>query len=420
MKQYASYENYLRKCIRCSFCQPVCPIFSELREEGVIARAKVRLAREFSTGKLTPSPRLKEIFSLCLDCRACESVCPARVPIHEIVKNMRDALQMTAGSGKGLYKSAALLLTRPRLVRTLAALAVHVNPTSKRLKAPKLVQMLAPIVGRAHQVLPPLHKLPFNIASRSKPMSLSAGITIGYFVGCATNYFYPETARAVAKVLNKNDLRIFVPSVTICCGLPVFNGGETEAARKLADKVLAQFNDPKINAIVTDCAGCSLHLREYAKHWPDLPGVQEFSAKVIDVTALLVQHGFSSGPLPVAKKVTYHDPCHLARAQNIREEPRQILSKINGLELVEMKESDRCCGGSGLFSIMHPELSDRILDRKLSDIKGTGSGVVATACPSCRIQLERGIVTKHVVEVVHPIELLAQTWPEELFLKLNK
>jgi glycolate oxidase iron-sulfur subunit len=414
MRSTADYGEYLRKCIRCSFCQPVCPLFAELRVEGVLARAKVRLAKDFSAGKLKPSPRLKELFGLCLDCRACEAVCPAHVPTHEIVQEMRDKLEPVPGPDQRLYKIASAVLSRPRLTDSLAAAFIRTHRGLARVGAFALAKRFIPLARQAGAVFPPPAKLPFlkQVTKREQraPMGQKK---VGYFVGCATNYLFPATAQAVEKALRRNGYPVLIPTTSVCCGLPLFNAGKHQASRRLASQVIEQFRQLDPDVVVTDCAGCSLHLREYGQLWPDLPGAVEFSAKVRDVCAFAVAEALQAGPQPVSIKVTYHDPCHLGRAQGIVAEPRRVMSEIKGLELVEMAESDRCCGGSGLFSLTHPELSDRILARKLDNILQTGTGFVATSCPACRIQLERGIKTQVVEQVIHPLELLAQTWGQE-------
>ena len=416
MRTEAEYADYLRKCIRCGFCQPVCPLFAELREEGVLARAKVRLANDFLTGKLQATPRLKELFSLCLDCRACESVCPARVPTHEIVKEMRDKLQKVSSPDQKLYKFASVILARPRIARNLASTFAFTSSGLNKTGITKLMKKLVPLARQAGDIFPPLAKEPFFNTRKRPPNghveTPNPKKTIAYFVGCATNYFFPEIAHAVVKVLEKNGFTVLTPPAVICCGLPLSSGGEHQSSRVLASQVVKQFSILDADVIVTDCAGCSVHLKEYGELWPDLPGANDFSAKIQDISSFMVAEGLKAGSTPVTCKVTYHDPCHLGRAQGVYAEPRKVLTEIKGLELIEMEESDRCCGGSGLFGVTHHRLSIQVLARKLDNIEKTGTGLVATSCPSCRIQLERGIKTQVVERVVHPVELFALTWNE--------
>lgn len=414
MRSEAEYNNYLRKCIRCSFCQPVCPLFAELREESTLARAKVRLAKDFTIGKLQQTVRLKELFSLCLDCRACESVCPANIPVHEIVQEMRGKLQNVSSPDKKLYKTAGAVLTRPRLARSLASTIITIGNKLNRGGNFSLTKKVVPLARQAGEVFPSITEVPFlkGLKRSNQAEDTDQKKKVGYFVGCATNYFYPHVAQAAVKVLGKNGYHVLIPHETICCGLPLYSGGEHQSARKLAAQVIEQFQDLKAEVIVTDCAGCSLHLKEYGRLWPDIPGSVEFSSRIQDISWFIVQEKLKTGPYPVPWNVTYHDPCHLGRAQGIYAEPRQVLTGIKGLNLIEMEESNRCCGGSGLFSLTKPELSTRVLARKLQNIKKTGTGLVATSCPSCRIQLERGIKHQVVEQVVHPVELMAKTWDE--------
>ncbi|NLL18761.1 MAG: (Fe-S)-binding protein, partial [Clostridia bacterium] len=240
---------------------------------------------------------------------------------------------------------------------------------------------------------------------------------IGYFLGCATNLYGAATASALVKVLNRHGCEVIIPQDLKCCGLPQYANSHMEQAKEMARYNIKAMTALPVDYIVTDCASCSSTLKgSLYRNWED-PEMQQlaaqFLAKVYDINAFL-SHKLEliepQGKLePI--KVTYHDPCHLARSQKIKEEPRRILSAIPGVELVEMAVQDQCCGGAGTFSFFNYDLSMKILDRKMTLVKNTGARIIATSCPACAMQLTYGLERAGISgRVVHPVELLEQSY----------
>jgi glycolate oxidase iron-sulfur subunit len=192
--------------------------------------------------------------------------------------------------------------------------------------------------------------------------------------------------------------------------------GEIEEARKLARHNIDAFSSSGVEVIVTDCASCGSFLRGYHTLLKEDPEYAEkalaFSEKIQDISEFLAQSISLRQDLgEIRGRVTYHDPCHLVRAQNVADQPRQLLNLIPGLELVEMKEADLCCGGAGSYNLTHYETSMKILDRKMTNIAATGADLIATGCPGCQMQLRLGVKRKGLgARVVHPIELLDQAY----------
>ena len=173
----------------------------------------------------------------------------------------------------------------------------------------------------------------------------------------------------------------------------------------------------QVDAVVTDCSSCSATLAESYQKLFELGTVEynqakELSSKVYDLSKFLVEKtGIQPGPNPVNVTVTYHDPCHLKRGQNVFKQPRELLKAIPGVDFKEMKEADRCCGSAGSFSIMHHDLSMKVLERKISNIAASKAAVVATSCPTCTMQLSYGLKSHGIAgQVVHPVQLLDKTY----------
>jgi len=232
---------------------------------------------------------------------------------------------------------------------------------------------------------------------------------LGYFVGCATNLLYPEIADATIDVLTRNGVEVVIPRGQACCGIPAYTAGDMSTARFLAGKNREVFGDLDVDLVITDCASCSAALKHEVA---EFVGIEPIPGPVRDLTEFLVD----TLDIPAADgggevRVTYHDPCHLSRGQHITDAPREILRRSGGVDLVELSEPERCCGGAGAFTFTHHELARMVGARKIADIRGTGAAVVATPCPACRMQIEDLLAHEGLaVDVRHPVELYAAAY----------
>jgi glycolate oxidase iron-sulfur subunit len=243
---------------------------------------------------------------------------------------------------------------------------------------------------------------------------IEAKMKVGFFVGCIFNLIWPEIGKSIINFLVKNGVEVVIPKEQGCCGMPVSGGGDFETARILADNTISVFSD--LDLVVTGCATCSSALKHYQIYLADneerTKSYGEFSAKVRDLTEFLVDDLKLAESLYRTQygeglRVTYHDPCHMARYQNITKQPRKILKSIKGLEFVEMEGADDCCGMGGAFSIYHYQLSQRIADHKIQSIKKTNADIVVTTCPGCMIQIQDGLLRHKIPQkVLHLAQLL--------------
>ena len=236
---------------------------------------------------------------------------------------------------------------------------------------------------------------------------------VALFTGCVADVLFRHTNWATARVLQQNGCDVVVPRGQVCCGAIHFHAGDSEGARHLADANLEAFDVRSVDAIVTNVAGCGVMLKEYRYHWRDERQGQreEFSAKVRDVHEFLDRLGFVAPKGAVKLAAVYHDACHLAHAQGIREAPRRLLSKVPGLDLLDLKESDMCCGAAGTYNIMQPEMSERLSRRKVKNIINTRADVVIAANAGCLLQIGRGLRDARCkLTVAHPMDLLDRSY----------
>jgi len=225
------------------------------------------------------------------------------------------------------------------------------------------------------------------------------------------NCLFPEVHHASARVLQANGCALWIPAQQVCCGALHMHAGERALARQLARRNIAAFEPQHVDAIVNNAAGCGAQLKSYGELLAEDPAfadrAQRFSAKVQDISECLTQEPLR-GPLgPVPQRVAYDDPCHLLHAQQIRQQPRELLQNIPDLQLVAVTDADFCCGAAGIYNMTHYELSMRILARKMEHIAAAQADVIATGNPGCMMQLRTGVQQANLsIPVVHPIELL--------------
>jgi Fe-S oxidoreductase len=234
-----------------------------------------------------------------------------------------------------------------------------------------------------------------------------------FYSGCVTSFAYPELGEDVMRLLEKSGLSPYYPQEQACCGAPAYFSGDSGTALALARRNIEALSKGNPDYIVTVCPGCAIMLKkEFAALTGGDPALHDravsLSQKVRDLSQLL----FELGIKPIAgatqdRKVTYHDPCHLKRGLGISAEPRQLIEAA-GYRLVEMNDSDACCGFGGDALLSHPELCGSVLQRKLANIEATGVDTVVTACTACVLQLRGGLHKKNSpIKVVHIAGLMA-------------
>ncbi|HHW08241.1 MAG TPA: (Fe-S)-binding protein [Clostridia bacterium] len=410
-------KDQLKKCVRCGQCRSVCPVFREIGTENAAPRGHVFMAGMLRDGELAPSAAILAKFNQCLLCEACTRDCPSGIAVHEIVAACRAYLGRYQPSIKTwLFKR---LWTGPSNLNKIHKGARFFQQSGLRSLA-RITGLARAVAGELAHGDTVLGDIPSRTALDSLPRQEIAEprtYRVGYFLGCATNLFGAATAKALIKVLNYHGCEVVVPKGLHCCGLPQYANSLPEQAKAMARANLRVFAGLPVDYIVTDCASCSSTLKSgLYREWddPDLEKTARYwQSRIYDINAFLVQKlellppKIEGAPL----KVTYHDPCHLARAQKIKQEPRRVLQSIPGLQLVEMEVQDQCCGGAGTFSVFQHELSMKILDRKMDLIKQTKADICATSCPACAMQLRHGLARAGLPgKVVHPVELLSQAY----------
>ena len=422
-------QDIADKCRSCGSCRAVCPIFAEIGREDSVARGKVALIRAVLDGELGLTEIFDERIQLCLNCKACIDACPNDVRVDDLILSARSGL-VEAGRLPFIKRFVfRRLLRRGRLLPPVGKTAAFIQRFVLRgLPKDSPFRLLLPVVGvDRDRVFPQFARTTFlesvpEIVTSTVPQTASGPdgtARVAYFVGCAANLIYPESARAGVEALNRAGVDVVIPKSQGCCGTPVFNAGDFVTAREMAARNIEALRESGAEAVVTACASCGLTLK---REYKELLGFEDgVGLPVYDLTEYLVLRGgetLATGEEAEASepsessgrvRVTYHDPCHLVRGQGVYEEPRQILRSIPWVEFVEMRDADRCCGGGGSFSLSHYDLSKAVGRRKVEAIRDADVDIVATECQACVMQLSDMLAQAGVdVAVVSVAELAVQ------------
>ncbi|MBI2886576.1 MAG: 4Fe-4S dicluster domain-containing protein [Chloroflexi bacterium] len=407
----------LSRCVHCGLCLQSCPTYVETGLETESPRGRLYLMRARAEGRIRATPSFLQHMELCLVCRNCEAVCPSGVPYGRIMEAERAQL-LAQKRGVPWQRGLRLLVFRgllphPGRLRLLAGLLrLYQRSGLQRLvRRSGLLRLLPRAVVQMESLLPPAAG-GFLVAPRGvQPFPETALTTVALLSGCVMPYLYPEVHEATLRVLARNGYRVEVSPGQGCCGALHLHSGEREEARRLARRNIDAFLVAEPGAIVTNAAGCGASMKEYTGLLQDDPAyadkARRFSSLVRDITELLAMQPLQGrlGPLPI--RVTYQDSCHLAHAQRIRQAPRELLRAVPGLELVEMRTPDACCGSAGVYNITQREMAQRLLVGKMQEVAAARAEVVVTANPGCMLQLAAGLRqaglpgrVAHVVEVL--------------------
>ena len=405
-------EPGLRQCIHCGMCLEACPTYQITRLETESPRGRIHLMiNMLEGGQTTDATRLH--LDRCLACRACEVVCPSGVPYGHLIEAARTVIAEETRPRRGwlasrLRRLALDVLADPQsLARAAVVLGLYERLGLRTLlHRTGATRVLPRGLRRLEALYPPFARPRY----RAPGMPPAPRARIALLLGCVMRVAYGDVHTAAARILARQGIAVIDAPGQTCCGALHAHAGEREDARALARRNIAAFEEADVDAIVVDAAGCGAQLKGYATLLADddawAARAAAFVAKVRDVTEYLVEvAGERLGRLDV--RATYQDPCHLAHAQGIRTQPRALLSRVHGLELIEMADADVCCGSAGSYNLTQPEYSARLLDRKVDAILATGARAVVSANPGCMLQIEAGLRARGSrIPVLHVVEVL--------------
>lgn len=413
-------EKQLKTCVHCGLCLSFCPTYKATGLEADSPRGRVYQIRGLASGEIPATdPDLHHHLNLCLGCRACETACPSAVPYGALLEAARAMLPPATETERAIRKATlGFLFMHPIAMRT-AGLGLRFYQKSKLQKLVRGSQLLKNLPGKLdekEQMLPTAQGGILKPAlAKFTPAKGKTRCRVAFLTGCVQDELFRETNKATVSVLARNGCDVIIPVLQACCGALHTHTGEREYARQLARRNIEAFEMTGADYYIVNASGCGAAMKEYAHLLHDDPAYAEraanFVSKMRDFAELLVQIGFQPPQVEYKVRVTYQDACHMKHGQKIFNQPRSLLRAVPGLELVEMCDSDWCCGSAGVYNVVQPVMANEVLSWKTANIKNTQAEIVVASNPGCAIQIAYGMHKEgKSVEVLHLAELLERVY----------
>ena len=412
-------RELLDDCVHCGFCLPACPTYRLWGEEADSPRGRILLMDEALRGGLSLDRDTVRHWDACLGCMACQTACPSGVQYDRLIEATRQQVERraprTAAERAARAAIFAVLPHRGRARLLGAAAVAHrrsgLSSLARRLGTSGRAAWLADLDA----VTPRLHLRDVTRGPGPRRVAPAAGrpvrARIALLEGCVGGAWFGRVSAAAARVLAACGAEVVIPEGQGCCGALEIHAGRERAALDRARRLMDTLTRAGADAVVTTAAGCGSTMKEYGDlfagdaAWSALAA--QFSERVRDVSEVLADLGPPAGLHELPVRVAYHDACHLAHAQRIREQPRALLRAVPGLEVVEIDASEQCCGSAGVYNLLQPRAAGELGRRRAAAVRATGASVLAAANAGCLVQIAGWMrVAGAEIPAVHPIELV--------------
>ncbi|HEY6194807.1 MAG TPA: heterodisulfide reductase-related iron-sulfur binding cluster [Candidatus Eisenbacteria bacterium] len=436
----------LHTCIHCGLCLTACPTYRTLKIEPDSPRGRLYLMRGLAEGRISPSDPLVGHLDRCLDCRACETVCPAGVPYSRLLEATRGQLARRWRRASplrtlGHWVLRSVLPHAGRVELAADLLRIGQAPPLAALLATTFAQRLLPRFARQGLAMTPrllprgaralervAARLPEGARMERRADALvfhPAGKPKGhvaFHTSCVMPAMFPETNQESVRLMVVAGVRVTVPRAQTCCGALQAHAGLRREAKALGAANARAFAG-EVDFVVSNSAGCGAALRETGHLLHDASAAEAaeaLSTRTRDVAEVLAHYNLPATAVPLHSardaarplRVTYHDACHLAHAQRVREAPRRLLKALPGVELVTLPNADWCCGSAGVYNLTHPEMANAQLEGKLDAVASVAPEVVVASNPGCLLHMRRGAAARGLApRFVHLVELLGEAFP---------
>jgi glycolate oxidase iron-sulfur subunit len=373
--------DLIRDCVHCGFCLPTCPSYAVEEDEMDSPRGRILLMRIGHEEGESVSPEMTEHFDNCLGCMACVTACPSGVQYDRLIERVRPQIERHGARTRRerVFRNAIFaLFTHPGRLRALVpGMAIQ-----RRLKLAERFGDRLPFLRMAPQV--PLRAAVSRLPEVTPAVGAKRG-TVALMQGCVQRVFFGDVNAATVRVLAAEGFEVHAPREPRCCGALQFHSGIEDPARELARATVDAYEG--FDHVLVNVAGCGSAMKDYGHLFEGEARMEAFSAKVRDVHEFLAEQEPRAPRHPLPMTVAYHDACHLAHAQAVRSQPRELLRGIPGLELAEPAEWELCCGSAGIYNLTHPGPAAELGARKAANLEATGAEAIAAANPGCAIQI---------------------------------
>jgi glycolate oxidase iron-sulfur subunit len=409
------YEDYAR-CVHCGLCLNHCPTYRLWGREADSPRGRIRQMMLVDEGKLTVADTFVTHMDRCLDCRACETVCPSGVEYGKLIEYARGQIEreyrrpfFSRVTRNFFYRK---VLPFPRRIAAAGRAARIYQRSGLQWLARNSGALRLLGLAERERLMPAVdHEFFFSRLGKTFAAVGTRRARVAFFAGCVAQVSFTELNDATIRVLRANGCEVVIPSGQLCCGALCVHAGVRDVAADLARTNLWAFLAEPFDAIVTNAAGCGSTLKEYDELFPagtaEHAQAIQFRAKMRDVTEFLAELGLVAPLKSVPLRVTYQESCHLLHGQKISSAPRKLIRAVPGVELVEMALADQCCGSAGVYNVTETRAALDILASKMENIRATRAQAIVTANPGCILQLRAGAEIHGTgQEVMHVVELL--------------
>ncbi len=426
--QHPPSRQIIDSCVHCGFCLPVCPTYVLWNEEMDSPRGRIYLMKLAADGQASMNSQWVGHFDTCLGCMACMTACPSGVDYGKLIEATRAQIERKydRGGAEKLYRRLIFgLFTRPERLRMMRVPLRIYQKTGLRwlVRRSGALKLLPQKLRVMESLLPefPAHEAVAEVTAAQGEKRRRVGLLLG----CVQREFFPDVNAATARVLAAEGCEVVSPADQLCCGALLVHAGEEDGALALARRLINVFEHTKVDAIVTNAAGCGSNVKDYGHLLRDDPQyaarAKEFSAMCQDISEVLAYMGPRAKRNPLRLRVAFHDSCHLQHAQGVRTQPRQLLSEIPGLEIVEIPEAPICCGSAGIYNLVQPNAANALGDRKAQLIASLDADVVVTGNPGCILQLRSSLERmEKKIPVLHTIQLVDASISGQLPSALRK
>jgi len=418
--QHPPEPKLIDTCVHCGFCLSTCPSYRVIGKEMDSPRGRIYLMDAINEGEIPLNSATVEHFDSCLGCLACVTACPSGVQYDKLIAATRPQIERNYPRSlpDKLYRKFIFsLFPYPHRLRILLAplLVYQQLGFQKLVRTTGLLKRLSPRLAAMESNLP---KISLDAFQDTLPDVIPAQgeqrYRVGMILGCVQRLFFSPVNAATVRVLTANGCEVVIPKTQGCCAALPHHQGQEKQAQAMARQMIDSFTDSGVDAVIINAAGCGHTLKEYGHLLQDDPEyrekAQEFAAKVKDVQEFLATAGLTAKLSPLVDRqltLVYQDACHLLHGQKISLQPRQLLRQIPGVKLREPIDAALCCGSSGVYNMLQPEVADELGQQKVQNLLNTGADLIASANPGCTLQISKHLqVQGRKIPIVHPIELL--------------
>jgi glycolate oxidase iron-sulfur subunit len=391
-------EKALRTCVHCGFCTATCPTYVILGDERDSPRGRIMLMQNMLQSGGAPTPETVTHLDRCLSCLGCRTACPSGVDYAALIDESRGYIEKhyTRPLPERLFRSFILfVLTRPRLFSALSG--------AGRLFAP----VLSVIPGKLGAMSRKARLAPRKDAGGAVPATSSSAPRVLLLPGCVQRVLAPGIDAAASRVLAREDVRVERLDKTGCCGALAYHMGKTQSGKAHARRMIVAFEEAAAKgdaeAVLITASGCTAFLKDYPRIFADEPEwkarAQAFAAKVKDFTELANSAASRNPHIAEAPIIAYHPPCSLQHGQRIHGRGEALLAAA-GFRLAPIPDAHLCCGSAGSYSLLQPDIANRLRTGKLAAIRSTGAGVIASANIGCLTHLSGELPTVHIAELL--------------------